>query len=156
MEAVDGNKTGKELVELLVQQRMLYLQLRELAQQQTSLVDGNDPEMLLKVLASRQRLIDKLKKISQELEPIRSDWQRLSKTLSVDERTEVQELVDSVQEILGDILKRDEKDSEKLSNNKQQVAHQIRGMATGKRMNQVYGQSVATGGQSKYLDLEST
>ena len=145
MEAVDAtNKTGKELVELLVQQRLLYLQLRELAMQQTSLVDGNDPEMLLKVLASRQRLIDKLKKISRKLEPVRADWQRISRTLSVDQRQEVQELVDSVQEILGDILSRDEKDSQKLSENKQQVAQQIRGMATGKRMNHVYGQSWRT------------
>ena len=57
---------GTKLIQLLSQQRLLYRQLKDLANKQSSLVDGRDPEMLLRVLASRQRLIDKLSVIDKE------------------------------------------------------------------------------------------
>ena len=142
------------VIDLLTQQRFLYRQLRELAQQQTSLIDGSDPEMLLKVLAGRQRLIDKLTAIDKELVPIRADWQKIAAGLSNTQRQEVQFLVTEVEKILGEILVRDEKDTKRLSGRQQQVAAKIQTAAAGKRMNQAY-----TGdnqyGQSRYFDATS-
>ena len=154
MKAVRASDVGVKLIELLTQQSVLYRQLRELSQKQTGLVDGRDPEMLLKILAARQRLIDKLKAITDELNPIRSDWQRVSAGLAPAQKQQVSTLVSEVQNTLQDILARDEKDSQKLSASKQQVFKKIQGVSTGKLLNRKYGQP-ASSGQSRYLDISS-
>jgi len=144
---------GDKLIQLLSQQRLLYRQLRELAEKQSDLVDGRDPEMLLRVLAGRQRLIDRLRTIDKELEPIRRDWQGIARSLPPAQRDEAQRLVAGVQEILGDIIARDERDSEVLLAQRQHVADEIGSTSRGKQVNQAYQQPM--GEQSRYLDMRS-
>ena len=140
-EAID---VGGKLIHLLSQQRLLYRQLKELAQKQSSLVDGNDPETLLRVLAGRQRLIDKLSAVDRELQPIRSDWQRLAVALPPEQR-------EQAQEILGEILASDAKDSEALQGYQAKVRREIQGATKGKQMNRAYAQSGVVS-ESRYLD----
>jgi len=154
MTLTEAKDVGAHLIHLLTQQRLLYRQLRELAQKQTSLVDGSNPEMLLRVLAGRQRIIDRLGMIDRELKPIREQWQQLAKTLPALQRQEAQQLIEEVQQILGEIIARDEKDSHVLSSRHQQVAAEIRTTTIGKRMHQAYGPN-KNSGQSKYLDTTS-
>jgi hypothetical protein len=142
---------GSKLIQLLSQQRLLYRQLKELAQKQSGLVDGSDPEMLLRVLASRQRLIDKLSVIDKSLEPIRADWQSIAKTLPPKQRTEAQDLVSSVQQILGEILANDERDTQVLMDQQKKVSHEIRNTSQGKQMNQAYVKT-APKPESRYFD----
>ncbi|MCH9021320.1 MAG: flagellar export chaperone FlgN [Planctomycetes bacterium] len=149
-EAID---VGGKLIHLLTQQRLLYRQLKELAQKQSSLVDGNDPETLLRVLASRQRLIDKLSSIDRELRPIRADWQEIAGALPPEQREQALELVDQVQAILGEILASDAKDGEVLQGHQQKVRRQIQGAMKGKQMNRAYAQSGVVN-ESRYLDGE--
>ena len=154
MTATETMEVGGKLIHLLTQQKLLYRQLQELAEKQTKLVDGSDPEMLLKVLALRQRLIDRLGAVDRELQPIRADWARIAPGLSEAQRHQAQQLIEGVQQILSEILDRDEKDSQTLNNSKQTVAVQIRNAASGKRMNQAYSQN-ATPSQSRFLDTKS-
>ena len=149
-EAID---VGGKLIHLLTQQRLLYRQLKELAQKQSSLVDGNDPETLLRVLASRQRLIDKLSSIDRELRPIRANWQEIAGALPPEQREQALELVDQVQAILGEILASDAKDGEVLQGHQQKVRRQIQGAMKGKQMNRAYAQSGVVN-ESRYLDGE--
>ena len=151
MTAAEAIDVGEKLIHLLGQQRLLYRQLKELAQQQSSLVDGNDPETLLRVLAGRGRLIDKLATIDRELDPIRSDWQRIAGSLPTEQRQQAQELVAQVQEILGEILASDAKDSEVLANHQRKVGQDIQSATKGKQMNRAYAQSSAVE-ESRYLD----
>ncbi len=154
MTSTQAMNIGNTLINLLSQQRMLYRQLKELATKQSSLVDGSDPEMLLRVLASRQRLINKLTAIDQELEPIRSDWNAVSQSLPPQQRQEAQELIASVQDILGEIIARDEKDTKALFDQKQKVSQEIKSASSGKKMNQAYvqtGQEI----QSSIIDTVS-
>lgn len=154
MTATQVKDVGSKLIHLLNQQRLLYCQLKELAQKQSSLVDGHDPEMLLRILAGRQRLIDRLAMIDRELAPIRSDWQRIAESLPVGQRKEAQELVAGVQAILGEILASDQQDAQAMSQQQQRVADELQTTVRGKRVNQAYAQAGA-GGQSRYLDTQS-
>lgn len=151
MTAVEVKDFGDRLVHLLTQQQLLYRQLLQLAQKQRSLVDGSDPEALLKLLAGRQRLIDRLMGLERELQPLRADWQKMASSLPVEQRRQAERLVNSVKEILSDILARDEQDSDSLASCQQEVAGQIAGASQGKRMNQAYAQAGA-GSQSRYFD----
>ena len=151
MTATQAMTIGNKLIQHLSQQRLLYRQLHDLSKKQSSLVDGKDPEMLLRVLASRQRLITKLAEIDRELEPIRADWQKIARALPPQQRQEAQQLVESVQEILSDILASDEKDSKTLFEQKQKVAGEIRATSAGKKMNNAYTQPAANI-PSRYID----
>jgi len=154
MTAVQAKNIGSELIRLLTQQRLLYLQLKDLAQKQHSLVDGNDPEMLLKVLAGRQRLIDRLTTINRELKPIRDEWQKVAQSLPSRQRQQAQELVRSVQEILGEIIEGDAQDTRSLQKQQQNIGKEIRSTIAGKRMHQAYAQNTA-GSQSRFFDSGS-
>lgn len=142
---------GSRLIQLLTQQQLLYRQLQQLARQQRGLVDGSDPEMLLKLLADRQRLIDRLSDVDQELQPLRVDWQAMAQTLPAEQRAQAQNLVESVKEILADIIARDKQDTEVLAGRRNEVAGQIATASQGKRMNQAYA-PVAVGSTSRYFD----
>lgn len=142
---------GGRLIQLLTQQQLLYRQLQQLAQQQRGLVDGSDPEMLLKLLAGRQRLIDRLTDVDKELQPLRVDWQAMAQTLPAEQRAQAQNLVESVKEILSDILARDKQDTEVLAGRRNEVASQIATASQGKRMNQAYAPA-AVGPTSRYFD----
>ncbi|MBN1436478.1 MAG: flagellar export chaperone FlgN [Sedimentisphaerales bacterium] len=151
MTAANTTDYGNDVIRLLTQQHMLYKQLNELAQKQTDLVAGGDPEMLLRILAGRQKLIDRITQIDRELEPIRSDWSRISASLPAAQRQEAADLVEEVQSLLGAILERDARDTQSLSNQKQQVETKIQSASVGKRMHHAYGQS-NTAGQSRLFD----
>ncbi len=144
-------ETGNRLIELLGQQRVLYRQLQELSGRQSDLIDGNDPEKLLRVLASRHRLIDQLRTIDKELDPIRVQWQEVSGYLPAEKLAQTQQLVDGVQKILGDILARDARDSQALEKQRGSVTQNIRGAVQGKKMNQAYSQPAHRDG-SRYID----
>lgn len=145
---------GNNLIQLLTQQRLLCRQLQSLAQKQSSLVDGSDPEMLLRVLAGRQRIIDRLTALDKELKPIRREWQQVALSLPAAQRAQAQQLVAQVQEILGEIITRDEKDSQSLSSQQQKAANEIKSTTVGKRMNQAYRQNYGAA-QNRYFDTMS-
>ncbi|MFC1782448.1 hypothetical protein ACFL02_02555 [Planctomycetota bacterium] len=145
---------GSHLIHLLTQQRLLYRQLRELAQKQSGLVDGSNPEMLLRVLATRQRIIDRLRGIDRELKPIRDEWKQIAQSLPAPQRQKAQKLVEEVQQILSEIIARDEKDTQTLSHQQHQVASEIQTAAAGKRVHQAYAQNSGEGGRSR-LDTMS-
>lgn len=136
-EALD---VGDRLIQLLTQQRLLYRQLQDLARKQHLLVDGKDPEGLLRLLAGRQRLIDRLSAIDRQLEPIRQDWQQVAATLPAQQREEALALVAQVKEILGDIVHRDQEDSGALAHARDDVGHELRLASKGKRVNRAYQQ----------------
>ena len=151
MTSAQAMDIGSHLIHLLTQQRLLYRQLQELAQKQSSLVDGGNPEMLLRVLAARQRIIDRLGSIDRQLKPIRQQWQQIAGSLPAPQRQKTQKLVAEVQQILGAIIARDEKDTQILSHQQQQVAEKIQRRAAGKRMEQAYLQNNEQSRKS-YLD----
>ena len=155
MTVTEAKDIGSKLIQLLTQQKFLYRQLKELTQKQTSLVDGNEPDMLLKILAGRQRLIDRLSLIDRELRPIRADWQKVSASLPAAQREEAKGLIDSVQAILGEIIARDTADTQTLHTQQKKVAAEIQGAVTGKRVNQAYVQASSTPPASRYFDATS-
>jgi len=154
MTATEVRDLGSELIRLLTQQRLLYRQLKELAQKQRPLLDGANPEMLLRLLAGRQRLVDRLAEIARQLKPLREQWQQIAAGLPAEQRAEAQGLVGEVQAILGEILARDEEDTRVLQQQQAKVAAELQGATAGRRMHQAYGQSQGAA-QSRFLDTLS-
>ncbi len=143
---------AEKVVSLLTRQRDLYLRLKDLAYSQRKLVDKSDPEMLLKVLANRQRIIDQLSLIDRQLRPLREDWQKISGCFSDAQRNNVNLLIDQVKNTIEDILNRDKKDTETLTYKKNEIAIELKKARTGRQMGKAY-QSTVNVSESKYCDI---
>ena len=143
---------AEKVILLLTRQRDLYLRLKDLAYRQRELVDSSDPELLLKVLANRQRIIDQLSLTDRQLRPIRENWQKVSESFSDIQRNNVSLLIDQVKNTIEDILNRDKKDTETLTNKKNEIAVELKKARTGRQMGKVY-QAAGKVSESKYCDI---
>lgn len=133
-----AQRDARRLTELLAQQRDVYQRLRELAMSQSKAIEDDQPESLLRILADRQRLINELTRVNELLEPFRSRWDQLREALEPTQRLEVSELVDQVQQLLGQILDCDKQDSDLLRERTAQTRDQAARAGAGARMNQAY------------------
>ena len=143
---------SSDVIALLVKQRDLYSKLKALAFMQRELVERSNPELLLKVLGNRQKIINQLTAIDSKLKPIREKWKVISEGFNDNERAEVNKLVDDVKRILEDIMTRDKQDTETLTEKKNQIANELKKVRTCKQMNNAYKSTVNTGG-SRYFDI---
>ena len=100
------NKTnaGAELLFLLKQQRYLYHQLKNLNDRQRQLAGTNSPELVLEVISGRRKLVEKLQGLEGKLGPIRTNWQKLSRQIEPEHKTQALELANQVQEIIRELM----------------------------------------------------
>ncbi len=153
MEAVEKNEfSADEVIGLLTRQRELYGRLKGLAYMQRELVENNDPEMLLKVLANRQKIINQLTAVDKQLKPIRANWKEVSGKFSELERQRVNMLVDEVKKTIEEILSRDKADTDALTVKKDQVATELKKVRTCRQMSNAY-QSAPSSNSSRYFDI---
>ncbi|HUW83940.1 MAG TPA: flagellar export chaperone FlgN [Phycisphaerae bacterium] len=140
---------GRRLTELLTRQRDLYRELYALAHRQESLVASNDTDGLLRLLSSRQRLVDRLMDLDGSLAPIRAQSGQILATMSPQQQDEVRALVGQVNELLKTILKRDESDTESLSLRRNQIKQELHQAAAGQQAHRAYA---SKSDEPRYLD----
>lgn len=96
--------TGEELVFLLKQQRNLYHQLKSLAEKQSNAFwTSASPEELVRLLAGRRKLIEKLRQVNSRLKPIRANWQSIKPKLASEQKLQAKELAVSVSMLVDDL-----------------------------------------------------
>jgi hypothetical protein len=143
---------ARRLTELLIQQRDVYLQLRELARTQARAVAEERPEELLRVLGDRQRRINELLEINAQLEPFRSRWAELRQAMGRPEQLEVGELVEQVQKLLAEILQQDEGDCDALRQRTESHRNAAAAVSVGQRLNAAYAAVGRMAGPARYVD----
>ncbi|MAE61542.1 MAG: hypothetical protein CMJ49_09325 [Planctomycetaceae bacterium] len=126
------------LVDLLDQQRAIYHQLEQLATQQGQLVDAGEAESLLTILAERQALIDQLSQINGKLAPFRQQWPTLWEELDADQRAQVTQRIDQVQQLLDQIVAHDQRDRATLQHHRDRLAGELDQVKQGAAMNRAY------------------
>jgi flagellar biosynthesis/type III secretory pathway chaperone len=141
-----GTIDSGRLIELLTEQRDLYQRLRELAEQQRSLISSDRPENLLNVLRERQSLVGKLAQLNMKLAPFRRNWAGAYSELPEDVRGQASALLEEINNMLQVILKADREDSALLSARKQAIAGEINGVTGGRAANNAYAGNAANGG----------
>jgi len=100
------NNLGDEVLFLLKQQRNLYHQLKELEKKQAEMFWGaNSPEELVKILAGRRKLLEKLRTVNGKLKPIRANWQDIYGKIGQDNLKQAATLVREVSSIVSDMRK---------------------------------------------------
>ncbi len=143
---------AKQLTELLTQQRDVYRRLRELAMAQRASIEDEEPESLLRILADRQRQIARLTELNSQLEPHRSRWDQIRQSLAQPERLRVGELVEEVQQLLAEILQRDEGDCDALRQRSSETQGGAAAAALGQKVNAAYAAQGYAGSSPRYID----
>ena len=113
------------VVGLFEEQLDLYQRLRDLGTEQGRQIHGGSVQTLLGVLSERQKLIDQLTQIEQQLAPIRKQWDQLRATLSDADRARIRDLVRQIEDILSAIIKQDEQDRQELSQARSQIGEEL-------------------------------
>jgi hypothetical protein len=125
MDAARDRQDAEQLLALLKKQNDLYRRLRMLADRQGALVVEDDVQPLLSLLAERQRVVDGLVVVNQELAPFRSDWSGRYASLDEPTRQEVAGLLEEANASLGLVLRNDQRDSATLSAKRMAVAERL-------------------------------
>lgn len=121
----NGQALAAQLIELLTQQREHYRRLRQLSEQQRSLICGDRPEQLLSILQERQTLVSALTKLNASLAPFRRNWDEMYEALPAETRRSASELLSEINAALQVILQNDHQDSALLAARKQLVANEL-------------------------------
>lgn len=134
-----GQPLHQALLKILTAQRDLYLQLSDLARRQSQHVARGESEELMTVLAARNRLIEQLAPLDQQLTPYKGRWQEILNMVSPRDRESLASRLQEVQKLLADILAQDEADKDLLIKQKTEVNTQINQVVSGTQLNRAYG-----------------
>ncbi|MCX5661824.1 MAG: flagellar export chaperone FlgN [Planctomycetota bacterium] len=140
------------LVALLQKQRAIYVQLRQLSDQQATLIVDGQAEPLLTLLSQRQKLIDDAALLNADLEPYRKKWASLWAGLGDKDRETIGALVREVQELLGAIVQQDERDRQSLQAAKGKLGSELQKLSRAAGAVNAYRQ--APSGQNRFTNKQ--
>ncbi len=125
----DPGVWGPRLERILDRQRDLFMRLDELSRSQRALIDDEQTDRLLELLARRQSLIDDIERTNEELSPFAGSWDRLATLLPEPRRRTLRDRFEEVSRLVETIAARDESDRALLAQRKQMVGEELRTMS---------------------------
>ncbi len=125
------------LISLLERQSTLYDQLGDLTEQQSQAIEagfgvdadaspGASGEQLLTILAQRQRVIDALVQVQDELAPFRESWSSVWSQMGETDRQQVAPMVRQIEQAAARIMELDDRDRLRLEQAQAHTGEQIR------------------------------
>src|SRR5690606_12661605 len=147
---------GEQAVELLERQLAVYQELEELSRRQIDLIEADDTDGLLSLLAARELVLERLTAISAELAPLKADWPQLTEGLSESARQRCRNAIDEIAQVAETLAQRDAHDRAALERRRADVAAELAGLSTGRGAVSAYGALQGPGQQApRYQDREA-
>ena len=134
-------------------QQERYEQLRDLSVRQGELIRSMDTDGLLRILARRQVLVDQINEANQEIEPFRKEWDRLVEGLPDQHRDRLRRRIESLEEVVNEIVRRDEEDKTLLENQRTRVASEMETVNRSRSAMNAYQRTAQTEGP-RYQDRQ--
>lgn len=139
MTAANNDPNAATLVRLLDEQIDLYGTLDELSKRQHGIVEGDDTDALLRVLADRQDVIGQIAELSRALEPYRADWDANVNRLPDSERARIRGRLDHLAVVMEQIARRDEHDRDVIEQRRSAIGAELGGVKRGGVALSAYG-----------------
>lgn len=139
--------TPEAILDLLSAQASLYDRLESYAVHQRALIQSDDPQPLIGVLAERQKLVVELADIAGRLSGVRKRWESCLESFDPDQRKQADELLSKAREHLKRVLAHDDEDARLLSAKKQAAIQEASEVQTTARAMEAYSAPVSTGGR---------
>ncbi len=134
------NECAQELARLLNAQADVCRGILEKSRMQQKLVEDQNEEELLSLLADKQRLMDKQQAFTAQAAPFRQRWEAgLREQADQGSRSAVEDAWNSLRETLDEIVKLEDASRAMLEDQKGRVSHEIGKLQRGKMVNKAYG-----------------
>jgi hypothetical protein len=127
-----------QLEAVLSEQLGLLGQLDALGQRQSRLIDEDDPDRLLEVLAERQAVIDRMEGCARRLEPLQKRWDVSARWADASARDRIRQRLESIAGLIEVIDRRDAYDRERLEVRRRQIAAELADMDRSRRATEAY------------------
>jgi hypothetical protein len=138
----------RDAIGLLTEQRDLCRQLQHFAERQTSLITGDNPELLLGILADRQQILDRLDDVARRLRPYQKNWPQYRPKLNTVDGAMADRLIGEVNTLLSAILEKDDADARLLAARKDVTARAIADLNHTKKAEAAYAATGHGGGST--------
>src|SRR5690606_33074495 len=123
----------------LERQLAVYQELEELSRRQIDLIEADDTDGLLSLLAAREVVLERLMAISAELAPLKADWPQLTAGLSESARQRCRSAIDEIAQVAETLAQRDAHDRQALERRRADVASELAGLSAGRGALTAYG-----------------
>lgn len=123
-----GTACARRMALLVREQRDLCVQLESLSVAQSAMVEGGDTDGVLEVLGQRQRVIDRMSHVNEDLAPLRERREELLAVLGQAERHTVQMFISEINELVERVRTRDEQDRDTMERRRAGIAGEITGV----------------------------
>jgi len=127
------------LVDLLVEQRELYRELKTLSGRQARCIREGSTEQLLALLSLRQSVIDGLSRSNTQVAPYRERWPSIADVVDPAHRQRVREILDEIERTLHEVVDQDERDRAELKGVQSQIGMQLNHVGKAGQAVRAYG-----------------
>jgi hypothetical protein len=142
-----------DFLQTFADRRQCFVELLELSRRQLGLVESDDYPQLLGLLGGKQRIIGRLETIGKARPRLWDDWRQARDRLAPRDRQACEQTLAETEALLAQLLEHERISTECLARRRDQTAQQLRAVATGSRVNQAYGESLAPA-THRHLNLD--
>jgi len=135
----DPQRLAARLGTILDEHESLYERLDALSERQSGLIDEDRTDELLGVLAERQRVVDRLLVVAEDLKPFQPRWDALLNQLDSERRETLRAKVHSIQEAARRVNERDDRDRARLAAQRKNLSDEIAGVGRSRGAINAYG-----------------
>lgn len=121
----DPSLWGPRLGRILDKQLALYRQLAALSERQQGLIQDEQTDGLMAVLADRQRVIDQISDVNAEVEPFAQNWGALVPKLDEPLRAALGAKLAELDSLVAEINTRDEQDRKVLESRRSEASEAL-------------------------------
>lgn len=135
----DIERIAKDFLLLLDREYQYYLELEKLNAQKRALIEAEQTEELLKVLARQQKLVNAVADIRCKAAEHSRNWASIADKVPYQLRSSIDNMLVKIRELLSRIVEQDKEDIEKLETFKANVQSDLDKASQAKRMLNAYG-----------------
>jgi len=148
-----SSETTERLADLIDKKQRCLSQLRELGQRQGVLIEADQMQPLLKLLAAKQHLIELLVQIERELDPYRGQDPEKRAWRSPADRARCREQSETCRQLLAEVFAQEKESERRMVARRDDAARQLQGTHSAQQARQAYQPASP---QSGVVDLRSS
>ena len=143
--------TAQQLVDCLEAERQWYESFAALSQRQMRIIEDGETAELLRVLARKQQVLEKIDQVEQTLAPLKGQWPTLRDELPAERRAGVERVIDQVRDVLAEVIELERQSERRLCQRKESTLQEIERSSRGQQAPNAYGATARPTG-NRYLD----
>lgn len=145
--------TPAEFLQVFHERRGCFAELLRLSREQSELVESEDYDRLLSLLAGKQRVIGRLEEIGRARPELWRLWRASRDSLTGVSRRTCEEILVETETMLSELMERERVSTEALTKRRNDTQRQLHCVAAGARVNDEYRDSLAPA-TNRFLDLD--